>query len=152
MQLKQVLCFLVLILFIVSVCQAQDIQNGKEVSGRYVEINSWEPDDLEHDEALYQKSKGLVSPVNLVFLSLIRFYQKRISSNSTIERCPYKTSCSSFAYQSISEKGVFLGILLFLDRYYYRENPSIPYNYPLYETEEGILKLNDDFYLTGEKY
>lgn len=152
MQLKQVLCFLILILFLVSVCQAQEIHNDKEVAGSYVEIDSWEPDDLENDEALYQESNGLVFPISSFSLSLIRIYQKRISSNSTIERCPYKTSCSSFAYQSISEKGVFIGILLFLDRYYYRENPSIPYNYPLYETEEGILKLNDDFYLTGEKY
>ncbi len=152
MPLKQVLCFLILILFIVSVCQAQEIHNGKEIAGRYVEINSWEPDDLENDEALYQESKGLVSPISSLSLSLIRMYQKRISPNSTMHRCPYKTSCSNFAYQSISAKGLFGGILLFIDRYYYRENPSVPYNYPLYENAQGILKLNDDYYLTGEKY
>ena len=152
MQLKQALCFLILILFLVSACKAQGIHNDKEVAGSYVEIDSWEPDDLENDEALYQESKGLVFPISSFSLSLIRIYQKGVSPNSTMERCPYKTSCSNFTYQSISEKGVFIGILLFLDRYYYRENPSIPYNYPLYENEEGILKLNDDFYLTGEKY
>lgn len=152
MQLKQVLCFLILIVLLLSVCQAQEIHNEKEVAGRYVEIDSWEPDDLEHDEALDQKTKGLVSPIGPFSLSLIRIYQKRVSPNSTMHRCPYKTSCSNFAYQSISENGLLLGILLFIDRYYYRENPSVPYNYPLYENAEGILKLNDDYYLSSEKH
>jgi len=142
---------LILFLFLVSASQAQETLSS--VHGRnYIELEGWEPDDLEHNETLYKKSKGLVSPISSFSLSLIQIYQKRISANSTTHRCPFKTSCSNFAYRGISEKGFVTGLLLFVDRYHYRENPGAPYNYPLYETVDGILKLNDDNYLTGEKY
>lgn len=117
-----------------------------------IETDNWEPDDLENSETLYREPKGLASPISSFSLFLIRIYQKRISTNSTMHRCPYKTSCSNFAYRSISDRGFWIGMLMFIDRYYYRENPGSPFNYPLYENMEGILKLNDDYYLTGEAY
>ncbi len=144
--------FPILVLLFVPISQAQQFEPETQILQEYVEKNSWEPDDLDKEEALYDKPKGLNSPVGSVTLSLIRVYQKRISPKSTMNRCPFKTSCSNFAFQSISRQGFLVGMLLFIDRYYYRENISAPYNYPLYENEEGVLKLNDDYYLKGAEY
>ncbi len=152
MQLKSITVILILILFFVSISQAQTVDIGEGKLFYTVETDSWEPDDLRNNDILYQAPKSLVFPLSSISLSLIHIYQKKISPNSTTHRCPYKISCSNFAYKSISRKGFFPGILMFIDRYYYRENPGIPYLYPLYENEEGVLKLNDDFYLTGETY
>ena len=143
---------LILFLFLVSASQAQETLPSSDHGRNYIELEGWEPDDLEHNETLYQESRGLVSPISSFSLALIKMYQKKNSPNSTTHRCPFKISCSNFAYRSISEKWLLTGLLLFVDRYHYRENLSAPYNYPLYENQEGILKLNDDYYLTGEKY
>ena len=121
-----------------------------KIKPEYAEVESWEPDDLYEDEALDKRVEGLVSPFTQISLSLIRFYQKQISPNSISGRCPYKISCSNFAYRSISERGFLIGILLFVDRFYYRENSGTRYYYPLFENTEGVLKLEDDFYLTGD--
>ena len=152
MKLAGVNFFLVLFFSVAPRLQAQEIESNTQNTMEYMEKDSWEPDDLDINEALHDRPKGLVFPVTFLGLSLIHIYQKKISPNSTMARCPFKTSCSHFAYQSISDKGFLVGSLLFLDRYYYRENPSTPYNYPFYENDRGVLKINDDFYLTSEKY
>ena len=152
MLLKSLFLFLIIFLYFVSTLLAQENQSQNEMVPGYFEKDSWEPDDLEKNESLNREPKGLIFPLKSFSLSLIQIYQKRISTNSTIHRCPYKTTCSNFAYQSISDNVFWVGMLLFIDRYYFRENPGAPYNYPLYENAEGILRLNDDYYLTSEKY
>ncbi len=152
MLLNRLLYFLILIQSLGSISLAQKNDRINNEIFEYTEKDSWEPDDLESDEVLWKESKNLISPFSSFSISLIRIYQKKISPNSTIHRCPYKTSCSNFAYRCILERGFFVGILLFIDRYYYRENSGVPYRYPLYEDKEGILKLNDDYYFTGKTY
>ena len=50
-----------------------------------------------------------------LFLSMIRFYQKRISP-ACPPRCRYYPTCSAYAYQAISKYGVWKGGFLALRR------------------------------------
>ncbi len=85
-----------------------------------------------------------------ILWSLQEIYHHQIS-NSTIARCPFKTSCSSFLISAVERTDIFRGSIAFLDRYFYRENPSAWSNYSYYAGEGNILKLNDDYYLPGNK-
>lgn len=76
---------------------------------------------------------------------LITFYQTNISPGS-ISRCPFKISCSAFARIAIDKYGL-IGLAMFLDRYYYRENREAFTQYRLVETSQGLLKLDDSFFL-----
>lgn len=77
--------------------------------------------------------------------SVISLYQKDISIQS-VSRCPFEISCSHFAKRSISEYGI-IGVAMFVDRYFYRENIESFINYKLIKTKSGILKLDDKLYL-----
>ena len=50
-----------------------------------------------------------------LFLSMIRFYQKRISP-ACPPRCRYYPTCSAYAYQAISKYGAWKGGFLALRR------------------------------------
>lgn len=77
---------------------------------------------------------------------LISIYQREISPHS-ISRCPFSISCSAFAKQAIDRYGL-LGLAKFIDRYYYRENREALVHYRLVEKSQGILKLDDSFFLS----
>jgi putative component of membrane protein insertase Oxa1/YidC/SpoIIIJ protein YidD len=113
------------------------------------EITAWEYEDLQASGDHILRSRGYVSPLKSFELNLIRFYQKKISVKS-ISRCPYYISCSHFAYQAIEKYGPYLGVCLFIDRTFYRENPGAYFYYPLKENQEGNLKLDDSFYLHND--
>lgn len=51
-----------------------------------------------------------------VFLSLIRFYQKRISP-AFPRRCRYYPTCSAYAYEAITRYGALKGGFLALRRF-----------------------------------
>ena len=51
-----------------------------------------------------------------VFIKLIRFYQKYISSN-TKAHCKYYPTCSNYAIEAINEHGAFVGFFLALWRF-----------------------------------
>jgi len=134
-----------LLLFILlpsSILSAQD---------EYAETSSWEPDDLTPTYSVLDTSnKYIQSPAILFANKLIKLYQQKISPNS-ISRCPFYISCSNFAYHSIHKYGLVKGICLFIDRHFYREHPYSFYYYGLREIEAGILKIDDSFYLFGDK-
>jgi hypothetical protein len=111
----------------------------------YSVTESWEPDDVSGSQVPDDKNKSLISPFTSVTLKLIRAVE--MDRSEVVNFCPFKTSCARFAYQVILHRGLFHGGLQFIDRYYYRKNPTASYLYPLVETEEGILKLDDDFFL-----
>lgn len=46
-----------------------------------------------------------------LFIKIIRFYQKNISSN-TSSKCKYYPTCSNYAIEAISIHGAFKGTLL----------------------------------------
>jgi len=105
--------------------------------------DAWEPSD----STLYQQTS--TNPPKSVFLDmadfLILFYKKDISTNS-ISRCPFAISCSSFCKEAIEEHGAF-GLVLFIDRYFYRENIDAFSHYSLIQTNYGVLKLDDELFL-----
>jgi putative component of membrane protein insertase Oxa1/YidC/SpoIIIJ protein YidD len=113
------------------------------------EITPWEYEDLEATVDHVLSPSPSFSPLKSFELNLIRFYQKKISVKS-ISRCPFHISCSHFAYHAIEKYGPYLGVCLFIDRTFYRENPGAYFYYPLKENKEGNLKLDDSFYLFND--
>ena len=65
-----------------------------------------------------------------VFLSLIRFYQKQISPN-TSPKCRFTPTCSAYAYEAIHKYGALKGGWLALKRLckchpFYKGDPHDP--------------------------
>ena len=87
-----------------------------------------------------------MGPLAELALRTISYYQTTISSRS-IDRCPFKTSCSRYAVEAIQLHGAVAGMALFVDRNMYRENAPAYEKYDLWEDDEGVLKINDDFFL-----
>lgn len=108
------------------------------------ELTPWEPDDLVENIA------GHLAPSSSIFaigsLWLIGNYQRHISTKS-ISRCPFSLSCSNFATAAIREYGLVVGLCLFIDRHFYRENNAARYHYQLIETSDGVLKIDDTYFL-----
>jgi len=117
----------------------------------YSESSGWETEDI---VPFYFKMNSehnyIVCPTVLIASKLIHFYQQKIASQS-ISRCPFYISCSNYTYNSIKKYGLIIGICYFIDRNLYRENSGSYLYYSLRENEAGILKLDDSFYLFGEK-
>jgi len=109
------------------------------------ELTAWESEDIEQGEEEELPSAPAFSPLRSLELYFIRYYQKKISVN-TISRCPFHVSCSNYAYQAIEKYGPYIGICIFIDRTFYRENPGAYFYYPLKENQEGSLKLDDSKY------
>jgi len=116
---------------------------------QYVEISPWEEEDTK-PVYYYLNTSGNyeTSPFMLVANKLIKLYQKEISPQS-ISRCPFYISCSNYAYQAINRHGLIVGIAFFIDRNLYRENIESHLHYQLRETQFGVLKLDDSYYLYG---
>jgi putative component of membrane protein insertase Oxa1/YidC/SpoIIIJ protein YidD len=112
----------------------------------YPVTSPWEQSEVipyykECNCANYEKST-----LKLVGENAIHFYQNHISCNS-IARCPFRISCSQYAYAALNKYGPILGLCYYIDRNLYRENSSSFFNYEFYEDSEGSLKLDDSFYL-----
>ena len=115
----------------------------------YAEMSSWEPDDLSPIYASFDSSGSYIKkPSILLANSLIGFYQKRISTQS-LSRCPFYISCSHYAQLAIKKYGLLIGMAFFIDRNCYRENIACWYHYELRENANGVLKLDDSFYILG---
>ncbi len=114
-----------------------------------LEPDAWEPDTTQ--KGFGPKNIEKPDPARDAWLAkaLIRFYQTDISPNS-ISRCPFFVSCSNFAMQAIEKYGFFPGILLFVDRIYYRENSDAYLFYPKRRDSRLFLKLDDTYFLSGE--
>lgn len=109
----------------------------------------WESEDISLSEAYLPLPPTQSGLGQFVGEKLIYWYQNRLSRRS-IHRCPYLISCSNYTLRAIQENGLGMGILQFIDRNLYRENPGIWQYYPLVETSDRGLKLDDTFYLTGK--
>jgi len=86
-----------------------------------------------------------INKKNIVIEYLIDFYQKNISVKS-IERCPFKTSCSNFARHVFERYGIIKGMMLFIDRYYFREH-KYSYRYYIKIIKDDKILLDDDLFL-----
>ncbi len=78
------------------------------------------------------------APLNIIVDQVVLLYQKNIIINS-ISRCPFKVSCSNYLLESVRRDGFIKGIVTFVDRYYYRENPFIYKKYKLVIQEKYLL-------------
>lgn len=108
----------------------------------------WEKEDIiSHSERGEYSSKIRSLPFKYLSGAVISWYQKDVSTKS-ISRCPYAISCSRFAKRAIEEHGFLLGISLFIDRNLFRENSHMYENYELVLSEDGSMKLNDEFFLS----
>jgi len=134
---------LLILLFLSSVSCAQDT---------YTEISAWEPDDPGPIYASFDSSGSYIrDPGILIASSLIGFYQNKISTQS-LSRCPFYISCSHYAHLAIKKYGLLIGLAFFIDRNCYRENVACWYHYALRENANGVLKLDDSFYILGETH
>jgi len=70
-------------------------------------------------------------------LRVIEWYQHRISPFSS-PRCLFYPTCSEFTKQAVSRYGFFFGILMSVDRLFYREGKSSLEYYPLYKPEQEL--------------
>jgi putative component of membrane protein insertase Oxa1/YidC/SpoIIIJ protein YidD len=113
----------------------------------------WEPADpipWEMNEAVtftdvhVPVHRGIAAGIEL---SLIRRYQAKIAPCS-IRRCLFGKSCSSFATEAIETRGGLLGLLLVLDRYFYRENPRSMRLYEWRSSPDGIMRPDDEWFLS----
>lgn len=91
------------------------------------------------DDGFKHESNGIFNTISQIVLT-----NYRGNSNYSISRCPFKTSCSNSFEKSVNEKGLLIGTLEFIDRYYYREHKYIYYYYPLFIDKYNQVKLNDD--------
>ena len=138
-KLSFLVCFLAAILSGGAALSAQD---------RTSEPEAWEPDALVGTPVFPGTGLSEQALHPEIAIDLIRFYQANIGPNS-VSRCPFLISCSNFALQAIEKYGFLPGILLFIDRIYYRENPHAAFYYPKRRNNQNYLKLDDSFFLYG---
>jgi hypothetical protein len=113
----------------------------------------WEPDELRgsSDPATTATAKTeqgkpsfALGSINAGVLSAIAFYRAEIGPHS-VSRCPFVTSCSAFAYDHVQRFGLW-GLLPFVDRFFFRENPGLFAIYPKTMLRDGRLKYSDDLH------
>jgi putative component of membrane protein insertase Oxa1/YidC/SpoIIIJ protein YidD len=126
--------FLCLLLYGSAVAQTSDIALPE----------AWEP-EIQNPIDISPPASSQFSLITHTLIKAINYYQEKISPQS-ISRCPFEISCSNFAKKAIEKKGVF-GLIIFLNRYYFRENAECFSKYKIVQTQEGILKLDDASFL-----
>ena len=78
------------------------------------------------------ENSKLVNRANL-YNKLIWFYKNKISPSQGI-RCPLYPSCSTFTLYSMNKYGFITGLIMGIDRLYYRENTHSLFKEHLYES------------------
>jgi hypothetical protein len=81
------------------------------------------------------------APTATLLLPAIDVYRTSIGPRS-VARCPFVVSCSTFAREAIRERG-FLGLLSFLDRFFFRESIDAFHRYDWAVAADGSIRLDD---------
>lgn len=81
-----------------------------------------------------------------LYRTLVEAYRDNKETTS-IHRCLFDVSCSHFAERAITNRGVLVGSILFVDRYFFRENFSAWQYYPKFKDADGDYRLNDSYFL-----
>ena len=87
----------------------------------------------------------LTKPATLagdLFKVLVNAYRDNGLKNS-VPRCIFDVTCSHFAERAFSKYGGLVGTIVFIDRYFYRENDAARYLYPRAGEEDGTFRLDD---------
>ena len=85
-------------------------------------------------ETAYEVLVGKTEEEESAVAKALRFYQENISSHDGA-RCLFHPTCSQFAGQAVKEYGLFLGMLMTIDRMVYREDP-LSLQYYKYDEEK----------------
>lgn len=99
----------------------------------------FEPDDVVAE--LPSEEAPRYRPVTDALLAIVELYREEIGPRS-IRRCPFVVSCSTLAKEEIDKNGLY-GLLVFLDRFFYRENIDAHRHYPSRRSADGALLLDD---------
>jgi hypothetical protein len=108
--------------------------------------DAWEPGEGKIN--LLRPQEVVRAPSSLpdmILLPAISLYRSSLSGRS-VSRCPFEISCSRFASMAIERHG-FLGYLIFMDRYFYRENAAAFSLYTRKSTPNNTIKLDDKIFL-----
>ena len=65
------------------------------------------------------------------------------SARTSVARCIFHVSCSHFAEKAFSRYGFIGGGVVFIDRYFYRENDAARNFYPMIGEADGTFRLDD---------
>lgn len=109
------------------------------ITTAHAQEEPFEPGDLGDEAPLDEAPR--YRPVTDTLLSLVSLYREDIGPRS-IRRCPFAVSCSTLAERELKKNGI-VGLLVFLDRFFYRENLAAPHHYPRRRGPEGQLLLDD---------
>jgi hypothetical protein len=89
------------------------------------------------------------------FYSKLIWIYKNTSSQKKLYRCPSYPSCSTFALYSIQKYGLIKGLLMGMDRLYFRENTnnlsSPHYHSLIINEEEKIYDIPEANYIFDQK-
>jgi len=78
-----------------------------------------------------------------ILRALVNLYRDNEGKNS-VHRCIFNVTCSHFAQLAVDKHGFVLGSIMFVDRYFYRENNDARLFYPLEREQDGTFRLDDD--------
>jgi hypothetical protein len=67
--------------------------------------------------------------------------------DTSIHRCLFDVSCSHLAEVALKKRGILVGTLVFVDRYFYRENNQARELYPMVANKEGLYHFSDQFFV-----
>lgn len=99
----------------------------------------FEPGDLASEPFVEEAPR--YRPVTDTLLAMVSLYREEVGPRS-VRRCPFVVSCSTLAETELKERGL-LGLLVFLDRFFYRENLAARHHYPRRRAPDGALLLDD---------
>lgn len=107
----------------------------------------WEKNDIKNPETAYVAEPDSCPGAAEAVLGLLLDIYKKGQSDRTVSRCPFYSSCSQFLMTAVDRYGFPLGMLAFIDRYFYRENRFAFQKYSLRRRQNGVYKLDDEYYL-----
>ena len=82
------------------------------------------------------------APATDLFQALVGAYRDN-SARTSVARCIFHVSCSHFAEKALSKYGLIGGGVVFIDRYFYRENDAARNFYPRIGEADGTYRLDD---------
>jgi len=74
---------------------------------------------------------------------LVQLYRDN-EAKTSVHRCIFNVTCSHFAQLAVEKHGLALGGIMFIDRYFYRENIDARLFYPLESEQDGTFRFNDN--------
>jgi putative component of membrane protein insertase Oxa1/YidC/SpoIIIJ protein YidD len=102
----------------------------------------WEPDPTGTITSPPAPRAPGYRPMADAALAAIELYRTEIGTQS-IARCEFATSCSQFAHDAIDRRGFLVGMIVFIDRFFFRENQAAYDHYDWVLTPGGRIRLDD---------